>query len=391
MFQTYIAIPTVGTDEVKDEHFNNGSAKVGGTIRIVGQSPVTASGICWSTSRQKPTIEDDWILPLTALGSEFAGKLTGLKGGTTYYIRAFATNSYGTSYGDMKQFTTPSVFTTGFKAFPGGYRIANTVAYFATGGSYLYVLGGDQGANYTNELWQYSIAADKWEPLKAFSDSPMKLQSAVPFGLAAFVYGGYSGLGDEKPGIYEYDEQRNEWYYHSGPDASIVNSVLGYSYRSTIYYVGGWNADNTLRDDVWSFVPSTKIWERKTDFPTKQYGGVAVVIDDVAYVGMGKKSPDVCNDTIWTSDDGATTWNYRTSYPDAGNVRGGVVCNKRLYIVDKDYYFVEYNPETNVWTKKSKIINDMKNLQCIFSIGSKIYFCIDNYVTLVVYEPAWDN
>jgi len=388
MIQTNPAAPTVGTEDA--EHVNNGGVDLKGTIKAVGQSPITSSGICWSTNPE-PTIENDSILPLIAMYGEFSGRLTGLKGGTRYYIRAYAINSYGTGYGEIKHFTTPPVFTTGLNSFIGGYRIANTMAYFAIRETHLYVLGGDQGANYTNELYQYSIADNRWVALKAFSDSPMKWQSGVSFGSAAFVYGGNSGLGDEKPGIYEYDEQKNVWYYHDGPDSSIVHSVLGYSYRSIIYYVGGWNADNTLRDDVWSFNPPMKTWERKTDFPVKQYGGIAVVIDDMAYVGMGKNSADVCNDSIWTSDDDGLTWNYRTSYPVAGTVWGGVVCNKRLYIVDKDYYIVEYNPVTNVWTKKSKIINNMTNLQCIYAIDNKIYIGAGNYVTLVVYEPAWDN
>ena len=389
--QTSTSKPTVDTEEVRDETITNGGAEVRGIIRKAGQSPVTSSGICWSTTHTQPTIEEDRVLPLTSMGGIIAGRLTGLKGGTTYYIRAFAINAYGISYGGMVQFKTPPIFTTGLSPFPGGQRVANTAAYFALGTN-LYILGGDMGSSYSNDLKRYNIAENIWDDRWPFSGSPMKLQSGVAFGAAAFVYGGYSGLGDERPGIYEYDEQRNEWYYYSGPDSSIVNSVLGYSYSNSIFYVGGKNADNTIRDDVWSFMPNTKIWERKTTFPTKQYGGVAVVIDGVAYVGMGRNSDNICNDSIWTSDNFASTWNYRTSYSDAGFVRGGVVCNNRLYIVSNDYFLVEYQPDTDEWTQKSKIINNMNNLQCIYSVGNKIYIGLgNNPITLIVYDPSWDN
>ena len=385
-FQTSTSTPTVKTEEVEVLTILNGGADVRGIITKTGQSPVIASGICWSTNPEPTT--DDRILPLPSMGGLLAGRLTGLKGGATYYICAYATNSFGTGYGEVKQFTTPSIFTTGLSPFPGGQRVANTVAYFAIG-THLYILGGDMGSNYTNELRRYVIGANGWEPRWPFSDSPMKWQSGVSYGQAAFVYGGYSGLGDEKPGIYEYDEPLNQWYYHNGPDSSIVNSVLGYSDSHHIIYIGGKYADNTPRDDVWSFEPYSKIWQRKTDFPTKQYGGVAVVMDGKAYAGMGKISEGVCNDSIWTSDDGALTWNYRTSYPDAGVVRGGVVCNDRLYIVTNDYFSAEYNPVANVWTKKSKIPGS--NLHCIYSIGNKIYMGFGNPITFIVYDPSWDN
>ena len=386
VFQTKSTTPTVSTEEVESITIINGSAVVGGIIKDAGQSPVTASGIYWSTTN--PPTEVDRILPLTVVGGEFSGKLTGLKGGTTYYICAYATNSYGTGYGTVKKFTTPPIFTTGLSPFPGGQRVANTTAYFAIGTG-LYLLGGDMGSSYTNELRRYVIGANEWEPRWPFSGSPMKWQSGVSYGLAAFVYGGYSGLGDEKPGIYEYNETANEWYYHDGPDSSIVNSVLGYSDTHHIIYIGGKYADNSPRDDVWSFEPSSKIWQRKTNFPTKQYGGVAGVIGGKAYAGMGKISDGVCNDSIWTSDDGALTWNYKTSYPDAGVVRGGVVCNERLYIITNDYFSVEYKPDANVWTKKSKIPGS--NLHCIYSVGDKIYIGFGNPITLIVYDPTWDN
>ena len=82
------------------------TASSGGKISSDGGLPITAKGVCWSTS-SNPTISDSKTSDGTGT-AEFISKLTALNGGTKYYIRAYATNSKGTSYGDLQSFTTYS-------------------------------------------------------------------------------------------------------------------------------------------------------------------------------------------------------------------------------------------------------------------------------------------
>lgn len=90
------------------------SAVCGGSISSNGGFSITEKGLVWSTS-QSPTLEDNHI----ALGTgdaAFTGSITNLSLSTTYYVRAYATNSIGTSYSAQKSFTTtaglPTVTTT---------------------------------------------------------------------------------------------------------------------------------------------------------------------------------------------------------------------------------------------------------------------------------------
>lgn len=80
------------------------TARCGGDILTEGGDPVTARGICWSTS-PNPTISGNITSDGVGSGS-FISILSGLTSGTTYYFRAFATNSVGTGYGDELTFTT---------------------------------------------------------------------------------------------------------------------------------------------------------------------------------------------------------------------------------------------------------------------------------------------
>jgi hypothetical protein len=80
------------------------TATSGGTIGADGGDPVTARGVCWSTTTN-PTTADSKTTDGTVVGT-FTSAITGLTSGTTYYVRSYATNSVGTTYGPEVSFTT---------------------------------------------------------------------------------------------------------------------------------------------------------------------------------------------------------------------------------------------------------------------------------------------
>jgi uncharacterized protein (TIGR02145 family) len=83
------------------------TATSGGAVTNEGGAPVTAKGVCWNTSLD-PTTANNKTTDGTGTGS-FNSSLTGLTTGTIYYVRAFATNSAGTGYGNQVTFTTIQV------------------------------------------------------------------------------------------------------------------------------------------------------------------------------------------------------------------------------------------------------------------------------------------
>ena len=75
-----------------------------GMITNYGLSPVTATGVCWATS-PNPTILGLHTTDV-ATDASFSSTLSGLAPNTTYYARAYATDSDGTKYGGQIYFTT---------------------------------------------------------------------------------------------------------------------------------------------------------------------------------------------------------------------------------------------------------------------------------------------
>lgn len=94
--------PTVVTISVSE--VTETTAVTGGNVTSDGGGEVSARGVCWSTS-QDPTVEGSHTTDGTGTG-EFVSNLTDLNDNTTYYVRAYATNEQGTSYGEQMSFTT---------------------------------------------------------------------------------------------------------------------------------------------------------------------------------------------------------------------------------------------------------------------------------------------
>lgn len=91
-------------------NITSNTAISGGEVTADGGAEVTARGICWDIN-QNPTISNSKTVDGLGLGS-FSSSIEGLILGTTYYLKAYATNSVGTSYGNEISFTTIAIPVT---------------------------------------------------------------------------------------------------------------------------------------------------------------------------------------------------------------------------------------------------------------------------------------
>jgi Protein of unknown function (DUF1566) len=95
------------------------TAASGGNISTDGGTTITARGVVWSTA-VNPTIA---LITKTIDGTgtgNFVSNLTGLAANTTYYVRSYATNANGTTYGNEVNFTTATASFTLGQTYGGG-------------------------------------------------------------------------------------------------------------------------------------------------------------------------------------------------------------------------------------------------------------------------------
>lgn len=257
-FTTAAGVPSLSTTAISNNQAL--SAQSGGTIINNGGAAVTSSGICWSTSAN-PTISGSNIAG-TATSGSFSDTLTNLTLGTTYYVRAYATNSYGTGYGNQISFTVSTTgtvkdidgnvyatITIGTQTwmlsnlrvthYQNGDSILNAYTdpqydWFngTTAGGYIFVNGDSTtkamyGLLYSNFAvndsrniapagW-HAATDDDWDTLEVFEGMPAADTALTgPNGTisAALQVGGSSGLNLQLPGVF-YAPTTGYYYYQT--------------------------------------------------------------------------------------------------------------------------------------------------------------------------------
>ena len=141
----------------------------GGIITNSGGVPIENTGVCYSTS-PSPTTAGIGIVN-NSLSDTFTCYLNGLSANTTYYVRAFATNLMGTTYGNEISFTTIGGIETtpGAGVIYNGYNYASIIlgngqewitenlktTTFANGDSIPNITDSLQWINLTTGAWAY--------------------------------------------------------------------------------------------------------------------------------------------------------------------------------------------------------------------------------------------
>jgi hypothetical protein len=153
---TTLNLPTVSTTAITI--FDDVSATFGGNVITDGGTTVTERGVVYSSIDNTPTIGEASVTKnvngTTGTGS-FSKTITGLTGNTTYYVRAYAINAEGTSYGSVQTFTTVNVLTLHNNAldFDGNSEYVNV----------LYKSCLDVSTGLTIETWINPVLSGMWQ------------------------------------------------------------------------------------------------------------------------------------------------------------------------------------------------------------------------------------
>jgi hypothetical protein len=107
---TSVVPPAVTTAAVTD--YTASTAVMGGSVTSDGGGAITGRGVVFSSTDATPSLEESSPQDSNGTGSgPFSETIPALNDGTTYYVRAYATNSAGTAYGEIVTFTTNRVPT----------------------------------------------------------------------------------------------------------------------------------------------------------------------------------------------------------------------------------------------------------------------------------------
>ncbi|MBI5540191.1 MAG: DUF1566 domain-containing protein [Bacteroidia bacterium] len=248
---TIIKIPILTTITVSDS--TDSISKCGGIIMNNDIPVITSKGVCWST-QQSPTINDNKTN--NGIGSvNFTSIMTGLSFGTTYYVRAYATNSEGTGYGEIIKFSKGIG-----KEFQGG-----KIAYFFQPGDPGYIAGQNHGLIVATENIYIPIQGNPglflftWHGL-AYLDiiTSYELGTGLTNTNTIVSTLGLSGNYAAKVCYSLVLNGYSDWYLPSRDELYIL-----YKNKNTI------NSD--LRFDCWSSTQKDSIYAWKINFETGKF------------------------------------------------------------------------------------------------------------------------
>ncbi len=408
-FKTSPKTPILKTGDPENVH--GGTALIPGTISSIGAAPVEECGICFSLSSSLPEYEADSVILSSVTGNKFAVFLTELAGSQTYYVRAYAKNSYGVGYGEVITFKTPDIWES-VAVFGGKGRISYTT--FTIANNFYVAAGEDANSYLLNDMWEYNPGSNTWTSKTNVPSNSRKALSSFVIGNKGYIGLGISAFMPNLSDIYPYQQNKNEWNNDIAFQGQARAYACAFSLNNNGYIVGGriteYEREYRTLSDAWKYeyTGSTWVWKSIKPFPVPIHEGISFVSGDKAFVGLGvcsKTGGDEYYNSIRRYDPESDSWEKVTTVPDDFNYRNGgvtgvTVVENRAYIIDGNNSIWVLNLENFQWSKKSEMpvpTSDSDN-QCMFSYKNEskneyeIFVGLNHLKTYFYkYRPSWDN
>ncbi len=239
-FTTDNGFAVVTTDSVQD--VTKTTAKAYGHALYTGGTAITERGFVWATTTD-PTILDNSIQSGSDTG-KFEADLIGLTAGTTYYIRAYTTNSQGTSYGDNISISTI-----------GEFFIVGSLNGWDNTGQYMEYLGNSMFVGY-----QYLTSTDE------FKFFPVSGSWSNGWGDAAGNCGsdGSAALNGGNICTSTQSDFTVDGFYEIKLDAA--NETVALTLITTIGVIGDAQSGEWTTDVDLTYNIGTKVWEGQVTF-----------------------------------------------------------------------------------------------------------------------------
>jgi hypothetical protein len=338
------ALPTVTTTAVTA--INMTTAAGGGNIIADGGAAITARGVCWGTAANPDITLSTKTTDGTGIGN-FASAITGLTAGTTYHVRAYATNSVGTAYGSDVSFTTttittPDVYVAG-SIGNAAVLWKNGVVTYLTDGSHrasansVFVFGTDvYVAGYENSTW--GDIAYVWKngvPIKLDGGLYPNGASYDARGNSVFVSGTNEYVAGAEQVPFPNDLAAMFWKNHSGTNITTSGTTTAAAHSvfvlgTDVYVAGEEQVSGSYVAKVWKNNVATTLSNAFSDANSVFTSGTDVYVAGRDRVLLAPGSmPDL--PTVWKN--GVATYLSNVS----GEAKTVFVYGTDVYVAGNEY------------------------------------------------------
>ena len=393
--------PTVVTDSTNLLH-KDGALIFQGELISKGKGEIIKRGFFWSTVSNNPGRNDNDIAISDVSLNVFKYELKGASGGEkTYYWRAYAENSFGIEYGNVRSFKTPRIWEEK-KQFSANPRGNGAIFYM---NNKIYVTCGQlPWLQPVNNTWEYNIMNDDWNETELLFPGVERIYPvAIAFENFSIIGTGLGAGGLLLKDFYLFNPlvPAKMWTEIITPDDfKVRRDATAFSLKGKGYIVGGLSQGEILKD-VWQYDVNIDNWEKINDFPVEICEGISISGNNRRFVGFGKS--DDSKRMLWEYDEPNDTWIEFATLPVGVTKRiySGVIVENSIYIVDGDNHIwaLDLNDITKTWKHKSDLPPEFLNIDgnggdqtLIASENSNSIFVGLGFTKLLYeYRPLWDN
>jgi N-acetylneuraminic acid mutarotase len=365
--------PTVSTTDATSVSYTTASS--GGEVTSDGGDAVISRGICWGTN-QSPTISDLKTSDGSGLGT-FTSKITALTPNTLYYVRAYATNTAGTSYGNQVTFSSnPAGLTikpasgkagdiiTIYGHFPNTMKIvlggqnqevltpaSDSIKFsvpdsFSAGAKDLKISENDKeiyttqftiypkltsvfnstvthdqlitvtGTGFSTTLSDNNLKLDG-QPVNVISATMTQITGKIPINIT---------LGAKKLSISvsslnavsSLDMKVYGWQKVTDHPRGGFYEIASFAINNNIFFCDGIKSgDATYAAELWKYNLTDNAWTRMADFPgtMSRYSVTCFAINGKGYMGLGDAPSPSNSKDFWEYDPTQNHWTQLTDFP----------------------------------------------------------------------------
>ena len=368
LIRTPLTVTPATLVTIAPEYITSTGVLTGGIITDIGGGEITERGICWNTDHS-PTIDNVKLFALiTGAGSgSFTIQVNDFEPGKTYFLRAYAINDAGVSYGPETSFRTPALLGIKRADFPGDSRYHSVT--FSIGNKLYLGLGVIVWSDWTpaGDFWEWDQVTNQWTRLAQFPGDQINPKGFVIGGKGYVFTNSWTQDGDLTNEFWEYEPEFNRWTRKSSlPAAGSRYYPVAFSIGSKGYFgmglgwiqtgnTGDYDEDVTAVyfNDLWEWDQATDVWTRKANFPGPgRTGAAAFTIGSMGYVGTGNASIDEGSlvTDFWEYDQLSDQWTRKADFP--GTARSNAVgfsMGNKGYIGAGDNYLESESDTHDFW------------------------------------------
>lgn len=263
-----------------------------------------------------------------------------------------------------------------------GVARSNAAAF--TIGNNGYVMGGYDGRDRLNDLWQYDSENNYWIERAAFPGEARNSAVAFSIGEKGYVGTGYNGL-DYLGDFWEYDPQSDTWTQKADFPGSARFGAVAFVVNN--YGFIGCGYDGNHLKDFYRYNPETDGWDQQPFPGSKRVGASAFNLDGNVYLIGGVSNQQYVTD-FWMLDSEDFSWvqkrdianttdeSYDDDYAIARSYGIAFSINTLGYYTTGTSGSLrtdtwEYNPLTDVWEEKTAFEGAARSGAVAFSINNR--------------------